>query len=100
MQFLEKLWEMRKNIKILNLSQQKKKELFSMRTKLSHYKFFTENRLSTEMRKTQIRMNNLVYFDLSKTVKCEFWYDYVKPKYGEKAKLCYINTNIIGSIKT
>ena len=22
----------------------------------------------------------------------EFWYDYVKPKYGEKAKLCYIDT--------
>ena len=100
MQLLEKLWEMRKNIKILSLSQQKKKELFSRRTKLSHCKVFTENRLSTEMRKTQIRMNNLVYFDLSKTVKCEFWYDYVKPKYGEKAKLCYINTNIIGSIKT
>ena len=24
---------------------------------------------------------------------CEFWYDYVKPKYGEKAKLCYMDTN-------
>ena len=23
----------------------------------------------------------------------EFWYDYVKPKYGEKAKLCYMNTS-------
>ena len=21
----------------------------------------------------------------------EFWYDYVKPKYGKKAKLCYMN---------
>ena len=26
----------------------------------------------------------------------EFWYDYVKPKYGEKAKLCYMDT---GSFK-
>ena len=25
---------------------------------------------------------------------CEFWYDYMKPKYGEeKAKLCYMNTD-------
>ena len=24
----------------------------------------------------------------------EFWYDYLKPKYGEKAKLCYINSFI------
>ena len=21
----------------------------------------------------------------------EFWYDYVKPKYGEKAKLCHVD---------
>ena len=24
----------------------------------------------------------------------EFWYGYVKPKHGEKAKLCYIDTGI------
>ena len=23
----------------------------------------------------------------------EFWYDYVKPKYGKKAKSCYMDTN-------
>ena len=23
----------------------------------------------------------------------EFWYDYIKPKYKDKAKLCYINTD-------
>ena len=38
-------------------------------------------------------MNELVYSDLSilelsKIVMYEFWYDYVKPKYGEKTKLC------------
>ena len=30
----------------------------------------------------------------------EFWYDYVKPKYGEKVKLCYMDTDsFIGYIK-
>ena len=51
---------------------------------------FTENLLATEMKKVQIIMNKPVYLgfhssilDLSKTVMYEFWYDYVKPKYGE-----------------
>ena len=31
----------------------------------------------------------------------EFWYDYVKPKYGEKAKLCYMDKDsFIVYIKT
>ena len=60
-------------------------------------KFFTENLLAIEVRKTQILMNKPVYLglsilDLSKTVMYEFWYDYVKPKYGENAKLCYMDT--------
>ena len=31
--------------------------------------------------------------EISKILMYEFWYDYVKRKYGEKAKLCYINTD-------
>ena len=43
-------------------------------------------------------MNKPVYLalpmlDLSKTVIYEFWYDYIKPKYGENAKFCYMNTD-------
>ena len=31
----------------------------------------------------------------------EFWHDYVKPKYGEKAKLCYMDTDsFIVHVKT
>ena len=58
------------------------------------------------MRKTQILMNKPVYLDssildLSKTVTYEFWYYYVKPKYGENAKLCYRNTDsFIVHVKT
>ena len=59
--------------------------------------FFTEDLLVIEMRKTQILINKPVYLGLStlnlrKTVMYEFWYDYVKPKYGGNAKLCYMDT--------
>ena len=60
-------------------------------------KFFTGNLLAVEMKKIEILMNKPVYLglsilELSKILMCEFWFDYVKPKYGEKSKLCYMNT--------
>ena len=59
-------------------------------------KFFTESLLAIEMKKTKTLMNKPVYLglsvlDLSKTVMWEFWYDYVKPKYGANTKLCYMD---------
>ena len=69
-------------------------------------KFFTETLLEIEMRKTQILMNKPVYLGLPildpiKTVMYECWYDYVKAKYGENSKLCYIDTDsFIAHVKT
>ena len=59
-------------------------------------KFFTENLLAIEMKKTEILMNKPVYLglsilELSKILMYEFSYDYVKRRYGEKAKLCYMD---------
>ena len=31
--------------------------------------------------------------DITKTLMYEFWYDYIKPKYKDKIKLCYIDTD-------
>ena len=31
--------------------------------------------------------------DVSKTFMYKFWYDYFKPKYGDRARLCYTDTD-------
>ena len=58
------------------------------------------------MKKTETLMKKLVHLglsilELSKILMYEFLHDYVKPKYGEKIKLCYIDTDsFIVYIKT
>ena len=69
-------------------------------------KWFSENLLAIEMRKTEVKMNKpvslgLLILDISKIVIYEFWYDYMKAKYGDNAKLCYMHTDsFIINIKT
>ena len=50
------------------------------------------------MKKTKLKMTTPIYLgmsilDISKTLMYEFWYDYIKPKYRDKSKLCYMNTD-------
>ena len=58
------------------------------------------------MKKIKVKMNKPVYLgpsilEISKTLMHEFWYGYIKPKYQNNAKLCYINTDsFIINIKT
>ena len=61
-------------------------------------KRFSENLLAIEMKKIKVKMNKSVYLgrsilDISKTLMYEFWYDYIKPKYEDRAKLCYTDTD-------
>ena len=46
-----------------------------------------------EMKKTKVKMNKPIYLglsilEISKILMYEFWYDYMKPKYGTDVKLC------------
>ena len=54
--------------------------------------------MTIEMKKTLVKMIKPLYLgmsilDISKTLMCEFLYDYIKPKYGDRAKLCYMGTD-------
>ena len=56
-------------------------------------KLIDNNLAIIEMRKIKVKMNKPIYLglsilDISKTTMYEFWYDYVKIKYKDKARLC------------
>ena len=57
------------------------------------HKKFSEHLMTIEMKKTKAKMTKPIYLDMSildisKTLMYKFWYDYIKPKYGDRAKLC------------
>ena len=93
----KKIWE---NIEPLNLSQEKEEKNYLVsETNYHTTKFFKENLLAIVIRKIEILISKLVYLglsilELSKMLMFGFWYDYVKPKHGQKAKLCYIDTDV------
>ena len=69
-------------------------------------RWFSKNLLATEMKKAKVKINKPVHLglsilEISKTLTYEFWYDYMKPKYGDNMMLCYMDTDsFIMHIKT
>ena len=69
-------------------------------------KWFPEDLLAIEMKKIKVKINKpvnvvLSILEISKTLMYKFWYDYIKPKYENNAKLCYMDTSsFIIHIKT
>ena len=63
-------------------------------------------RLISNRNEKRVNINKPIYLglsilEISKTIKCEFWYDYIKPKYQNNAKISYMDTDsFIIHIKT
>ena len=52
-------------------------------------KRFSENLLALEMKKTKVKMNKPIYLGMPiLDIMYNIWYDYIKPEYGDRAKLC------------
>ena len=69
-------------------------------------KLIAENLSIIEMKKVKVKMNEPIYLglsilEISKIIMYEFWYDYMKKKYGDIVKLSYTDTDsLVMTIKT
>ena len=93
-----------RDIKLIT-TDKRRKRLVSEPNYHSH-KNFSDHLMAIEMKKTRVKMTKPLYLgmsilDISKILMYEFWYNYIIPKYGDKAKLCYTDTDsFIINIKT
>ena len=87
----------RVNVKLVN-SKKELKKLVAKPNFKGPPKVFSENLVSVHMKKTSLTMNKPVYLgmcilDLSKIIMFDFHYNYIKPKYGNNAKLLFTDTD-------
>ena len=85
-----------RDIKLVT-SDKRRKRLVSEPNYHSH-KNFSEHLMAIEMKKIRVKMAKPLYLgmsilDINKLLMYEFWYDYINPKYCNKAKLCYTDTD-------
>ena len=93
-----------KDIKLVTTDKKRSKLVSESNYHIMNY--ISEDLSIIEMKRTKVKMNKPIYLGLpilqiSKLLMYEFWYDYMKPKYGDSVKLCYMDTDsFIMNIKT
>ena len=86
----------RKHRDIRLVTNDKKRSILASEPNYHATKHVSEDLLIMEMKKREVYMNKPIYLgnailDISKTLMYDFWYDYIKPMYGDNVKLCYID---------
>ena len=94
----------RVNINLVNDREKAKK--LTAKPNFKHLNIFSEELIAVHMKRTKLKFDKPVYLgmcilDLSKTIMYEFHYNYIKKKYGDKAKLLFTDTDsLMYEIKT
>ena len=86
----------RVDIRLVTRESQAKK--LTCKPNYQHHTIFCENLTAVHMKKVSLKFNKPVYLgmsilDLSKTLMYDFHYNYIKPKYGDSAKLLFTDTD-------
>ena len=85
-----------RDIKLIATEQRRKK--LTSKPNYDSCKQFNYDLMAIEMKTTEVLMNKPIavgqaILDISKTLMYEFWHDYLKPKYQDNIKLCYMDTD-------
>ncbi|PFX18050.1 hypothetical protein AWC38_SpisGene17607 [Stylophora pistillata] len=88
----------RKRVDVRLLNNRKKAQKLSAKPNFKHCTIFDENLIAIHMGRTSIKFDKPVFcgmaiLDLSKTLMYDFHYNYIKKKYGDKAKLLFTDTD-------
>ena len=86
----------RVDIRLVTRESQAKK--LTCKPNYQHHTIFSENLTAVHMKKVSLKFNKPVYLgmsilDLSKTLMYDFHYNYIKPKYDDRAKLLFTDTD-------
>ena len=85
-----------RDIKIVTTDEQR--SILASEPNYHSTKYISKDLLIMEMKRVEVKMNKPIYLgqailDISKTLMYEFWYDYINPKYEDKVRLCYMDTD-------
>ena len=86
----------RVDIRLVTRESQAKK--LTCKPNYQHHAIFSKSLVAVHMKKVSLKFNKPVYLgmsilDLSKTLMYDFHYNYIKPKYGDSAKLLFTDTD-------
>ena len=88
----------RNRVDVRLVNDRRKAEKLAAKPNYKHLVIFDANLVSIHMKRTKLKFNKLVYcgiaiLDISKICIYDFHYNYIKPKYGEKAELLFTDTD-------
>ena len=88
----------RNRVDVRLVNDRRKAEKLAAKPNYKHLVIFDENLVSIHMKRTKLKFNKPVYcgiaiLDISKICIYDCHYNYIKPKYGEKAELLFTDTD-------
>ena len=98
--------DIRKRVDIKLVNDRGKAKKLTAKPNFKHLNIFCEELIAVHMKRTELKFDKPVYLgmyilDLSKIIMYEFHYNYIKPKYGDNAKLLFTDTDsLMYEIKT